>query len=62
MRVHWTAGSSRRTGDGGKLYWRAACGRWLRLHQCAAWGPQVTCKHCRTYMDRLAAGEGTDGA
>ena len=54
MRLHWSLGDKQRK-RGDKLYWRTSCGKWLRLHQCAPWGKQVTCKKCRAYMDKVAA-------
>ena len=50
-KLHWTVGDQRKR-EGRKLYWRTSCGKWQRLHQCAPWGPKVTCKSCRAYMER----------
>jgi len=52
MKKHWSLGNNRMK-VGGKLLWRTSCGKWLRLHQCAPWGKDVTCKTCRAYMDKV---------
>ena len=56
MTTHWTPGTRRTqvTKRGHKLYWRTLCSRWVRLHQCAPWGPEVSCKQC---LKRMAAVE-----
>ena len=54
MKKHWSLGNNRMK-VGSKLYWRTSCGKWLRLHQCAPWGKEVTCKKCQASMAKVAA-------
>jgi hypothetical protein len=53
MVKHWTSGAQRVKRDGGKLFWRSACGRWLRLGRMAPHIQYVDCKQCAAYLQRL---------
>ena len=55
--THWIAGADYRwAGDRSELLWRTACGRWLpvKVHRIP---PEVTCKQCRRYLQRLTDDE-----